>query len=93
MKDRSMKAKKSAAKPPSITRLGVAPRFPKIANYLKTYPLFQPNWNSEQIPALERYAAGKAERTLRRDGNATIEFGAASLNLLQCSKALLWHAV
>jgi len=88
-----MKAEKSAATPPSIARLGVAPRFPKIANYLKGYPLFQSNWNSEQIPALKRYAAGKAGKTLRPDGKATIQFRAASLNLLLCSKALLWHAV
>jgi hypothetical protein len=42
---------------------------------------------------LERYAAGTAGKTLRPDGKVTVQFYAASLNLLQCSKALLWHAV
>jgi hypothetical protein len=88
-----MKAKNSIATSLPIVRLGVAPRFPKAASHLKSYTLSKPNWNREQIPALERYAEGKAGKTLRPDGKATIEFGKASLDLLLCSKALLWHAV
>ncbi|HTA65450.1 MAG TPA: hypothetical protein VK753_08095, partial [Xanthomonadaceae bacterium] len=78
--------------PPIIVRLGVAPRFPKVANYLKSYTVGTANWSSELIPALEAYGRGDAGRTVRPDG-VTVQFFKAALNLHHCAQALQWHAV
>jgi hypothetical protein len=66
-----------------------------VANFLKSYTLtlVYDKWESEQIPALKRYAAGKAGATLRPDSNVTQQFGAACTALFDCSAALLWHAI
>jgi hypothetical protein len=78
---------------PVIERAGIAPRFPQLERYLKAY--FQPfaNWQSEQLPLLQLYAAGKAGSTWVHNGKFTTEFVAARLGLHECSRALRWHAV
>lgn len=78
---------------PVMERSGIAPRFPQLKRYLKAY--FQPfaNWQSEQLPLLERYAAGEAGATLCQNGKFTTEFASARRSLFECSLALGWHAV
>lgn len=86
-------AASSAGAMPVIERAGIAPRFPQLERYLKAY--FQPfaNWQSEQLPLLQLYAAGKAGSTWVHNGKFTTEFVAARLGLHECSRALRWHAV
>ncbi|HZP67231.1 MAG TPA: hypothetical protein VFB32_13090 [Rudaea sp.] len=81
--------------PPTIVRLGVAPRFPKVANYLKSYKLgmWEAKWSIDLIPALEAYGRGDAGHTLRPDGKVTQQFSDAAENLHRCAGALRWHAV
>jgi hypothetical protein len=78
---------------PAIERAGIAPRFPQLERYLKAYSQSFANWQSEQLPLLERYAAGKAGATLCQNGQFTTEFASARQSLFECSLALLWHAV
>ena len=80
--------------PQTIARLGVAPRIPKVANYLKSYTLgmWATKWSSDLIPSLEAYGRGDAGRTLRPDG-VTVQFANAAMNLHHCAQALQWHAV
>lgn len=93
-------ATRPAGAVPVIERAGIAPRFPQIKRYLKAYSQSFKNWQSEEVPLLERYGAGKAGATLlpggpmgQPDTNITEEFDAARRSLFNCSLALRWHAV
>jgi hypothetical protein len=78
---------------PVIERAGIAPRFPQLKRYLKAYSQPFANWQTEQLPLLERYAAGEAGATLSQNGKFTTEFAYARGSLFECSLALGWHAV
>ena len=78
---------------PAIERTGIAPRFPQLNRYLKAYFQAFANWQTEQVPLLERYASGTAGATLAYAGGFTTEFATARQSLFQCSLAIRWHAV
>ncbi len=78
---------------PVIERAGIAPRFPQLERYLKAYTQAFENWQTEQLPLLERYAAGETGATWCQNGKFTAEFAGARQSLFQCSIALRWHAV
>jgi hypothetical protein len=78
---------------PTVVPLGVAPRFPKVANYIKTYTCpWAGQLSSDFIPSLEAYGRGDAGHTLRGDG-VTMQFVIATRNLQHSAQALRWHAV
>lgn len=90
-----MQDESSVVTTPAVARMGVSPRFPKPANYLKSYTqsLMTANWTSELIPTLEIYGKGAAGTTFRADGKTTLEYLAACNALHFCADALHWHAV
>jgi hypothetical protein len=90
---RQKAAKRRAGTAPVIQRAGIAPRFPQIKPYLKRLPQSFENWQSEEVPQLEQYAAGRGDATLRDDINVTLGFIDARESLFRCSLALRWHAV
>jgi hypothetical protein len=86
-------ANSAATKTSAVERLGVAPRFPKVANYLKTYTLgaVNANWRSELIPELEEYGRGE-DAALSANGKGT-GYARAMQVLRLCANALQRHAV
>jgi len=78
---------------PVIERAGVAPRFPLLKRYLKAYFQAFADWQTEQVPLLERYAEGTAGANLGQAGKVSPEFATACRSLFQCAIAIRWHAV
>ena len=69
----------------SIERLGVAPRFPKVPNYLKSYLMGLEKWEQEFVPQLKQYAAHGEQEA----------FGwvHASARLRSVHYSLQWYAI
>jgi hypothetical protein len=78
---------------PVIQRAGIAPRFPQIKPYLKAFSQSFKNWQSDELPQLEDYAAGKGDTTLRDNSDVTLGFIYGRQSLFRCSLALRWHVV
>ena len=75
--------------------IGIAPRFPKLASFLKSYSLGWENWESKSIPLLQRYGAEGAgfEFSKLFDDTICYSFNHAGTDLEQVSMALRWHAL
>jgi hypothetical protein len=84
---------RTAGAVPVVERAGIASRFPPLKRYLTAYFQSFENWQREQLPRLERYAAGEAGTTGSPDGKFTVEFAATRQSLFECSLAPRWHAV
>lgn len=75
--------------------IDIAPRFPKLDSFLKSYTLGWENWESESIPLLRRYGMEGAGFELSKIGDTTIcySFNHAGTDLQRASMALRWHAL
>jgi hypothetical protein len=64
--------------------MGIAPRFPDLKRYLKSYTLGWKNWQDQELPNLERYGKG---------GGDSYNFRSAGGDLERAAMSLRWHAV
>jgi hypothetical protein len=76
---------RNQSKPSTSTdRMGIAPRFPDLKKYLKSYGLGWKNWQSEELPNLQRYG---------KEGAAFYNFRMAGSDLERVAMSLRWHAI
>jgi hypothetical protein len=75
--------------------IGIAPRFPALKSFLKSYTLGWEDWESESIPLLQRYGAEGAgfEFSKLFDNPICYSFNHAGTDLEKVSMALRWHAL
>lgn len=75
--------------------IGIAPRFPTLKSFLKSYTLGWENWESKSIPLLQRYGTEGAgfEFSKLFDNTICYSFNHAGTDLEQVSMALRWHAL
>jgi hypothetical protein len=75
--------------------IGIAPRFPALKSFLKSYTLGWENWESKSIPLLQRYGAEGAGFEFSKifDDPICYSFNHAGTDLEKVSMALRWHAL
>lgn len=75
--------------------IGIAPRFPILKSFLKSYTLGWENWESKSIPLLQRYGAEGAgfEFSKHFDTPICYSFNHAGTDLERVSMALRWYAL
>lgn len=75
--------------------IGIAPRFPKLQSFLKSYRLEWENWENESLPLLRRYGAEGAgfEFSELFDAPICYSFNHAGTDLQKVSMGLRWHAL
>lgn len=79
----------------SIERQGIYPRFPKVKSYLKSFELGLTNWETDDLPNLERYSAeGQFKCQNSADGGEdSYTIFDADGDLTRVSNALGWYAI
>lgn len=76
--------------------IGIAPRFPALKSFLKSYTLGWENWESKSIPLLQRYGAegaGFQFSTHALNSSICYSFNHAGTDLERVSMALRWYAL
>lgn len=75
--------------------IGIAPRFPKLQSFQKSYKLGWENWENESLPVLRRYGAEGAGFEFSELFGEPIcySFNHAGTDLEKVSMGLRWHAL
>jgi hypothetical protein len=81
---------------PTIERMGIAARFPRIKPYLKSYSMGWRNWQDQELAQLQRYSdegPGFVYGQIKDVGDVHYNFKCVGSDLDRAAMSLRWHAI